>query len=746
MNNDETLVNIDKYWRASNYLTLLCMYINKNCMLKKNLRPDDLKKMSTGHWGASTGINFIYANLNAFISKYKVDSILVVGSGHSAASILANLYLEGTLQHYFEDITLDEKGIENLIAKFGKYNGFRTENYPGIPGNIYDGGELGYSLSVAFGAAFNLKEKIVFCILGDGECETGSIATGWNGIKFINPTESGVVLPIINLNGFKMGSKSILSLKSNKELRDYFSGLGYNAFIINSSHKELFNALEESYRIIKYNIKMFKENKKNNLKWPVIIFKSLKGLTGGYDDTKQLIEGRLISHKTPIISKDIDKKTILLEEWLLSYKPDELFSEDGKLVPSISSIIPNKDLRLGMLNSKINKIKNKLILPDLTKFWADEPYYSNIKVLDKYFNDLIILNPNIFKIFSPDELESNGLNILASNHSYDISNNNGNKCVLEILSENTCQGWMQGYLMMGNHGFFISYEAFAPIVSSMMSQYFKYLKQASKIKWRNEINSFNYILTSVCWSNTYSHQNPDFVNNAICRDLSYINVYYPSDANVLLACVNECNQIKNKINIIIVSKRKLPQYIDSSYALKAVEDGYYEINFTSNNKVKLDIILACSGDHMVKESIECANLLKSYIKNINIKIVVIIEITRLCEKRGNYRGINESIFKKIFPYDTNVLYNYHGYPSVITTLLFDRKHSNRFKVLGYSDEGDTSAPELIKMILNGVSRYNLCLEAIDVLIKNKKIDFDYYNYIKDDLNLKINKTFEELER
>lgn len=718
MDREYEICLIDKYWSTANYLTVATMYLKENIFMNRKLTKHDLKERPIGHWGTSPGINFIYAHLNAFIRRYNInDAALVVGTGHSAVAVMVNLYLEGSLTSYYPEITNNEDGIRTFVNSFCKIGGFRTENNPSMPGNIYDGGELGYSLSVSFGASFDSKERIIFCIIGDGEAETGSIATGWNGFKFWDYKSSGVVLPIINLNGRKMGSESILSKMTEIEINKYFEGLGYNCFIVHESHLEMYEALNKAYSIIIRNRQKKCNDKDSKIYWPIIVFKSVKGWTAVENEEGKLIEGSNNAHKIPVLSYDLESKVRILSKWLNSYNPRELF-EKGMVKSDLNKIIPQGLSRLGMFNKRIEKVNIGVNKVNIAECFITESKYSNTKILDIYFKKLISKNDN-FRIFSPDEFNSNG---------FKIDNDIYNSKIMEILSENTCQAWMQGYILTGRYAIMPTYEAFAPIITSMVSQYIKYLKQMEKVNWRKRINAMNYLLTSLCWANTYSHQNPEFINSILCKDLNYVNVLFPCDANCLLYCIDKYIFEKNKVNVIISSKKELPQVLSREEAKDACERGYYEIVYRGRKSdFEFDYILACSGDHPLSECIKVIEYMKKYFKGLNFKFVYFINITLLCECRGRYKGLNDSEFEKIFPINVDVIFDFHGYSSAISSLIFDRYKCERFDIIGYCDEGDVSAPTNIKYILNNVSKYHIIKKIIMILLKNKKITEKEYN-------------------
>lgn len=710
---------IDKYWRASNYITVLQMYLKQNFFLKEKLQAEHLKEVVPGHWGTSPGINFIYAHLNAFICRYDVDVNLVVGPGHAACALLSNLFLERSLQEYYPELTVDEPGVGRLTYLFGHSQGFRTEVSPHLPGVIVDGGELGYALSVAYGSVLDRPEVITVCIVGDGEAETGPTAAAWQSNKYLDPEKSGVVLPILHLNGYRMGGRSILSTLTNEELISYFTGLGYLPLLVTGNHFEIYAALETAYM----QINGIKKKSLPDVRWPMLILKTPKGWTGPFS------EGRASSHKNPVPAPCSSVE--LLENWLKSYNPVELFDDNGSLSQAIRSIIPAGNKRIGQSLTRIKDSVKELIFPSVKKHAIspiEKKYMKNIEIIVPYLSEVFNLNEKNenFRIMSPDELVSNGLGGILL-HTKKAYNRIGleeidtalNGRIMEILSEHVCHGWLQGYLQTGRRGILPTYEAFAPIFGSMMTQYAKFLSQSQNVSWRESVPSINYLLTSVCWANTYSHQNPEFINMAVGKNFSFVRCYFPSDANTLLACVDACLKSDNRINVIISSKREMPQWTTIEQAQAQVSKGIGEWSHFSD--AHPDIIFAAAGDYPTRECIESIALLKLMVPEIKVRFVSVIDITVLGSPKIFGHALAQEHFETIFPSRLPVIFNFHGYPSAMKALLFERLHVTNFRILGYQDEGDSSAPDFYKMIRNGVSRYQIAILSLDMLVKYGKL-------------------------
>lgn len=680
---------IDKHWRLANYISVCQMYLEDNVLLEEKLQKKDIKQRAVGHWGVAPALNFVYAHIDSFNKRKRINSNIIVGTGHAGTSLISNLYIDGIISKYYLKYSYDYFGLKNLIKDFGKEEGFRTEINPEYPLTIYDGGELGYALSVAYGSILDKRNALTFCFIGDGEAETGTTSASWMINKFINKKFSGRVVPILNLNGNKMGSKSLLSTMTEKQLSDFFSSMSYHVIFVNGNHEEMYEALEMIYSD-------FYENY-------LIILNSPKGWTAIETDSIK-IEGELKSHKNPLDGLKSEEMIEYIEQWLSSYRIRELYSKEDGINKDIMEIIPDYIID----NSTIKKIN----LPCLKKYEIKEKSCRNVTGIVNYITDIIRLNDE-FRIFSPDELVSNGFFKL-----FDATYNNLVKRdvskdgkIIEILNENVCQGLMQGYIQTGRNALFISYEAFMPIITSMVSQLAKYIYQSKKVKWRKDRASFTYILTSVCWENNYSHQNPEFINSILNKEYDFVNVYMPIDSNNALVVLEKCIKSKNCINVIVLSKRVNRQIdlIDKAYT--NLKDGFNIIKNEENE----DIIFFVSGDIIFNEVLEAEKMIQKELPYINTKIVYVSELMVLKNKKTYlYNLINKDLPK---------IYAFHGYPSVLKNILYD---NNDFTILGYKDRSNIAGEALKKMYLNGVSRYNILKAAVSKLYERKKISKDEY--------------------
>lgn len=682
---------IDKHWHLANYISICQMYLKDNFLLKENLSAKDLKDRCVGHWGVTPALNFVYAHINSFSKRNNVQSQIIIGTGHAGVALAANLYIDGVISKFYPKYSYNYNGLKNFITEFGNEAGFRTEINPEYPQTIYDGGELGYALSVAYGTSLDNPGKLTFCFIGDGEAETGTTSSSWLINKFINKKFSGRVVPILNLNGNKMGSKSLFSIMSDEELIRYFSCLGYEPVIVNGKHDEMYDALE---RI-------------NIIDNVLIILKTQKGWTAISTDRLE-VEGKLRAHKNPLADLNIDEQVKYIEEWLKSYNIKHLYSEKTGVNKEILDIVP---LNIGCQNYE----KQTLKLPDIKDFEEKNDKAKNVTVLAEYIAKIIQMNEN-FRIFSPDELVSNGFSKL-----FDVTHNNLEKMsdkkegkIIEILNENICQGLMQGYIGTGRNALFIGYEAFMPIITSMLSQLMKYIYQAKKRKWRNNLASFTYILSSVCWENNYSHQNPEFLNSMLNKEYDFVNVYTPLDANNAVVTLEKCLKSENCINVIVISKKISNQFENIDMAMKNVYNGFNIIEDEKNQ----DITLVASGDSVLKEIIEAKKMIKDILPKLNIKIIYISDIRRL-----NKNNMDVLDFEELFGKDNPCIYAFHGYASLVKNILFAE---NNFTITGYKDRSDIAGSSFRKMYLNGVSRYNILGLALKRLYELGKIDYDKY--------------------
>jgi len=740
---EKAIIWLEKYLRYVNYLGAAQLYLKDNFLLEKELRMDDLKERVLGHWGTVPGLNLIYAHLNYLIKKHQSNMFFVCGPGHGAPAVLANLFAENTLAEYYPDYTRDKKGTGILLKKFSWPGGFPSHTNPGTPGSILEGGELGYSLSTAYGAVLDNPDLIAACVIGDGEAETGPIATAWQSIKFLNPKYSGAVLPILHANGYKITSPTIYASMSDEELTKLFEGFGYQPRIIDmrnptrQAQQNMIDTLEWAYNEIKKIQKKARASDKPLLKpnFPMLVVRSEKGQSGIKTLHKNKIEGTFRSHGIPSTPGHCKEDFLEIKNWLGSYKINELVDSKGRPLPEVLQFVPEGPFRMGM-NRHTNPdkyIRKELKLPDIRKYEVPtqrknpKKTFRNTAVSSDYIRDIFKLNAREknFRFFCPDETESNKYESLFEAterafmwplHHYDTSIGPEGR-VMEVLSEHNLIGWMEGYILTGRHGIFATYEAFAMVIASMIDQYAKFLKQAMRTKWRNPVSSLNIVLTSVGWRqehNGFSHQNPGFISNIIEKHGPFCSVYFPCDANALLAVTEDCLKRKDSVNVIVASKQPMPQWITVAQAKKELKSGIAIWDWINpKHSKKPDVVLAASGDYMVQECMEAINLLSKDAPEFKVRFVNISELTAL--GIGDERhplSVNNRNFEQFFTKDKPIIYNFHGYKGVIKTLIFGHKHAERFSIHGYNEEGTTTTP-FEMLVLNQADRYHLAIDALE---------------------------------
>lgn len=735
---------LDLYLRYTNYIGAAQLYLKQNCLLRNELKQSDIKDRILGHWGTVPGLNFIYAHLNYLVQKHELNMMFIAGPGHGAPAVIANLFAEGSLREYYPDLRLDEKGTSELIKMFSWPGGFPSHTNPGTPGAILEGGELGYSLSTAYGAVLDNPDLIAACVVGDGEAESGPLASSWHSNKFLNPAESGAVLPILHVNGYKITGPTIFGAMSDEELTQYFSGFGYKPLIIDVTdlkrhdyHQKMMRGLEEAYQIIrKIQTTARKKGAKPYLKprWPVVILRSLKGWSGIKELHGHRVEGTYHSHGipagTPKTNAEEFKK---VQDWLEGYRFSELVDAKGKPKPEVLRYVPQGKLRMGMNKHAIGgNMRKALKLPDPKKYEVPvSKEYSGAEVGNtaigaKYIRDIFKLNARAknFRFMCPDETESNKLQALfeVTNrafmwpvHSYD-ENLAPDGRVMEILNEHSIQGWLEGYLLTGRHGMFATYEAFAPIVSSMVDQYAKFLKQSSEVRWRTPISSLNYLLTSVGWRqehNGYSHQNPSFISNLVEKHGQFCSVYFPVDANSMLVTLEDCFQRTNSINVIVSGKQPMPQWLTLEEARKQIKTGLLTWDWINPHASEHpDVVMAAAGDVPTQESMAAIWWLRKTCPELKVRFVNVSEITAL--GIGDERrplALEDHQFAHYFTDDRDVIFNFHGYPGVIQKLMFGHGALERFCIRGYIEEGTTTTP-FDMVVRNRTSRFHLAIEAL----------------------------------
>ena len=729
---EEEKIKLDKYLRAANYLSACQLYLLDNPLLKRELRIEDIKRNIVGHWGTVPGQNFIYVHLNRIINKYDLNMIYLSGPGHGGNAMVAESYLEGTYSEIYPNITRDEDGLKKLFKQFSFPGGISSHVAPETPGSINEGGELGYSLSHAFGAVLDNPDLIAACVVGDGEAETGPLATSWHGNKFLNPKKDGVVLPILHLNGYKIANPTIFARISNEELLSFFKGCGYNPIIVEDNgdiHENMALALDECVSEIK-KIKL-NDNDERPI-YPMIILKTKKGWTVPKEVKGNVIEGTFRAHQVPIsISRDNPENLRLLEDWLRSYHPEELFTSDGKLISELECMHPTGNRRMSA-NPVANGglLLKELRTPDFRdyalKVKRGETNAQDMKELGRYVADLIKLNPDNFRVFGPDEALSNRLNyvfdvtkrqFMGKKYDYDEFLSNEGRVIDSYLSEHMCEGMLEGYLLTGRHGFFHSYEAFVRIVDSMASQHAKWLKVTSELDWRREISSLNYVLTSHIWQqdhNGYTHQDPGFLNHLVTKKSDIVRMYLPADTNMLLSCFDHCVKSKNYINVIVASKHERPQWLTMEEAVKHCTKGIGIWDWAStDNGENPDIVMACCGDTPTLETLAAVSILKENYPELKIRVINVVDLMKLESNTKHPHGLTEDEYDMLFTKDKPIIFAFHGYPSLIHQLVYRRENKN-IHVHGYKEEGTITTPFDMR-VQNELDRYHLVMDALKYL-------------------------------
>lgn len=724
---------LDGYFRAANYLSACQLYLLNNPLLKRPLNKEDIKKKIVGHWGTVPGQNFIYTHLNRIINKYDLDMIYISGPGHGGNFMIANTYLEGSYTEKYPNITEDEAGMKKLFKQFSFPGGVPSHVAPETPGSIHEGGELGYSLAHAFGAVLDNPNLIVACVVGDGEAETGPLATSWHAAKFLNKKTDGVVLPILHLNGYKISNPTIFSRMSNEELASFFYGCGYKPYLVQGSdemlmHKKMMATMDAVIKDIK-NIK--ESNDEEQPRWPMIILRTPKGWTGPKEVDGKVIEGSFRAHQVPI-SMEKEEHVELLEKWLKSYKPEELFDENGTLKEVFKSVCPKGDKRMGSsLYTNGGYLRKDLIMPNFTNYAVDVTSPGSIKkqdmiVLSSFIRDVFKFNleNKNFRIFGPDETMSNRLydvfDVTNRDWQLEIKENDeylskDGRVMDSMLSEHVCEGMLEGYLLTGRHGFFASYEAFIRIVDSMAAQHAKWLKVCNEIPWRKPVSSLNFLLASNVWQqdhNGFTHQDPGFLDHIANKKVDVVRMYLPPDANCLLSCMDHCLRSKNYVNVIIASKHPSYQWLNMEQAVKHCTNGIGVWDFVSNDS-NPDIIMACAGDTPTIEAIAATKILKTYLSNLRIRFINVVDLMKLDSTTKHPHGLDDDSYDDLFTVDKPIIFNFHGYPTLIHELTYF-SHNHNIHVHGYQEEG-TITTAFDMRVKNKIDRFNLVIDAVNNL-------------------------------
>ncbi len=734
------LEKIHAYWRAANYLSVGQIYLYDNPLLKEPLKREHIKPRLLGHWGTTPGLNFIYAHLNRAITEHDLNVIFVCGPGHGGPGVVANAYLEGTYSELYPHVSRDAEGMKKLFKQFSFPGGIPSHAAPETPGSIHEGGELGYSLAHAYGSVFDNPDLIAVCVVGDGEAETGPLATAWHSNKFLNPARDGAVLPILHLNGYKIANPTVLARISREELENLFIGYGYQPIMVEGSdpqsmHRKMAETLDTAIAGIKLIQSEFRgSGAAKRPRWPMIILRTPKGWTGPKEVDGKKTEGFWRSHQVPFSEMDSKPEHVqLLEQWMKSYKPEELFDGSGKLIPELASLAPAGDRRMSA-NPHANGglLLKELKIPDFRDYAVSVPgpgtaQAEATRIMGAFLRDIMQLNRDSanFRVMGPDETASNRLDAL-----YAVTSKEWmaemlpedehlapDGRVMEILSEHTCQGWLEGYLLTGRHGLFSCYEAFIQIVDSMFNQHAKWLKVTKNdIPWRRPIASLNYLLTSHVWRqdhNGFSHQDPGFIDHVVNKKAGIVRVYFPPDANTLLSVTDHCLRSRNYINVIVAGKQPQPQWLDMESAVKHCSSGIGIWEWASSDRgAEPDVIMACCGDVPTIETLAAVELLRGFASDLRVRVINVVDLMTLQPREEHPHGLSDGEFDTLFTTDRPIIFAYHGYPWLIHRLTYRRTNHKNLHVRGYKEEGTTTTP-FDMVVRNDLDRYHLASDVID---------------------------------
>ncbi|MFL6446206.1 MAG: phosphoketolase [Bryobacteraceae bacterium] len=733
----EEASKLHEYWNAANYLTVGQIYLKENPLLERPLTREDIKPRLLGHWGTTAGLNFIYTHLNRLIRLNDLNMMYIIGPGHGGPGIVAHTYLEGSYTDRYPAVERNKDGIKRLFRQFSWPYGIPSHVAPEIPGSIHEGGELGYSLLHAYGAAFDNPELIVACIVGDGEAETGALATSWHSNKFLNPATDGAVLPILHLNGFKIANPTVLARIPEDELLNLFKGYGYAPRILTGDdpqkmHVEMATVLDEMLAEIQaIQSEARKGNTNDRPVWPLLILRTPKGWTGPKTVDGKQVEGTWRAHQVPLEGVTSNPEHLhMLESWMRSYEPEKLFSGEGTLRPDLADLAPKGERRMGM-NPHANggTLLINLVLPDFETYAVPLPEPGGAtaeatRVLGKYLRDVIKLNLRArnFRLFGPDETASNRLEavyeVTGKEWMAEIEKVDENLStegrVMEVLSEHICQGWLEGYLLTGRHGFFSCYEAFIHIVDSMFNQHAKWLKTTKTLPWRKSIASLTYLLSSHVWRqdhNGFSHQDPGFIDHVANKKADIVRIYLPPDANTLLSVADHCLRSRNYVNLIIAGKQSAPVWMDIEAAVRHCSKGAGVFEWASNDNGDPDVVMACAGDVPTMETLAAVMQLRKLVPDIKIRVVNVVDLMSLQPSSEHPHGLADEDFDALFTRDKPVIFAFHGYPWMIHRLLYRRHNHDKVHVRGYKEEGTTTTP-FDMTVLNQMDRFQLAFDAI----------------------------------
>ena len=755
----QELSRMDAYWRAANYLSVGQIYLYKNPLLREPLKLEHIKPRLLGHWGTTPGLNFIYVHFNRVIRKYDLNVIYISGPGHGGPGMVANAYLEGTYSEVYPNIMQNEEGMCRLFKQFSFPGGIPSHNAPETPGSIHEGGELGYALSHACGAVFDNPDLLVCCVVGDGEAETGPLATGWHINKFLNPIRDGAVLPILHLNGYKIANPTILGRMDDGELTNLFTGYGWKPYFLEGHepmpmHQLMAGTLDnviEEIQEIQRNARSQSEPALPS--WPMIVLRTPKGWTGPKMVDGKPVEGTWRAHQVPVADLQLKPEHLkILEDWMRSYHPEELFDKNGKLIAELAELPPKGDSRMSANpHSNGGLLLRPLVMPDFREYAVKVPkpgtvYAESTRVLGKFLRDVMKLNlgSKNFRVFGPDETASNRLDAL-----YEVTPKEWMEAmlpvdenlardgrVLEMLSEHMCQGWLEGYLLTGRHGFFSCYEAFIHIVDSMFNQHAKWLKVTRDIEWRRPIASLNYLLTSHVWRqdhNGFTHQDPGFIDHVVNKKADIVRVYLPPDANCLLSVADHCLRSRHYVNVIVAGKQPELQWLKMESAVEHCTNGIGIWDWASNDAdTEPDVVMGCAGDVPTLETLAAVDLLRQHFPDLKIRVVNVVDLMTLQSSTEHPHGLSDSDFDSLFTADRPFVFAYHGYPWLIHRLTYRRRNHKNLHVRGYKEEGTTTTP-FDMTVLNDLDRFHLAGLVVDSVPKLHPVGAHFKQFLRNKL-------------
>src|SRR5690242_5958778 len=756
----EELRKMNAYWLAANYLSVGQIYLYKNPLLRETLKLEHIKPRLLGHWGTTPGLNFIYVHLNRVIKNNDLNVIYICGPGHGGPGMVANAYLEGTYTELYPNIQQSEEGMQRLFKQFSFPGGIPSHDAPETPGSIHEGGELGYSLSHACGAAFDNPDLLVACVVGDGEAETGPLATGWHINKFLNPVHDGAVLPILHLNGYKIANPTIMGRMSDDELTRFFTGCGWKPYFVEGDDPEQMHQLmAATLDHIVDEIRSIQWNARNNDKqqgvpnWPMIVLRSPKGWTGPKIVDGKQVEGTWRAHQVPVADLQNKRQHLkILEDWMRSYKPEELFDQNGRLVPDLAELPPKGNRRMSA-NPHANGgiLIRDLVMPDFRKYAVEVKKPGNsdaesTRVLGVFLRDVMKQNAEAknFRVFGPDETSSNRLEAV-----YQVTNKEWMEPILpvdeylsrdgrvvEMLSEHMCQGWLEGYLLTGRHGFFSCYEAFIHIIDSMFNQHAKWLKVTRDIEWRRPIASLNYLLTSHVWRqdhNGFTHQDPGFIDHVVNKKADVVRVYLPPDANTLLSVGDHCLRSRHYVNVIVAGKQPALTWLDMERAIEHCTNGIGIWQWASNDEgTDPDAVMACAGDVPTLETLAAVDLLRQHFPDIKVRVVNVVDLMTIQPATEHPHGLSDADFDSMFTVDRPVIFAYHGYPWLIHRLTYRRRNHNNLHVRGYKEEGTTTTP-FDMTVLNDLDRFHLAGDVVDRVPRLQRTGAHFKQFLRNKL-------------